>query len=332
MPRRKRPYIEFRDYNLSSRFPVLLLSGEEWRISDVASPRLHIHNCLEIGLCESDSGTMIFEDTKRPFGAGDLTVISCDVPHTTYSSPGTASKWSYLFVDLTGLLTPLFSGSDLRIFNLLNTLEHRICLILDEQEYPGIHALTAEIMRELEQREEYYEVSVRGLFLALLADLVRAVLQIAGPDEKKDDQPPENALVIAPALEYIRSHYMDDFSMEYLAELCSLSPAHFRRLFSAVMETSPLKFLNVTRIRQAAALLRTTEASVLSISEEVGYRSVSSFNRQFRDTMGQTPHEWRRRMSILKDQSVMKYRGFLVPETLTPDEPESGFRGTHPPC
>ena len=83
MPRRKRPYIEFRDYNLSSRFPVLLLSGEEWRISDVASPRLHIHNCLEIGLCESDSGTMIFEDTKRPFGAGDLTVISCDVPHTT---------------------------------------------------------------------------------------------------------------------------------------------------------------------------------------------------------------------------------------------------------
>ena len=86
MPRHKRPYIEFRDYNLSSRFPVLLLSGEEWRISDVASPRLHIHNCLEIGLCESDSGTMIFDDTKRPFGAGDLTVISCDVPHTTYSS------------------------------------------------------------------------------------------------------------------------------------------------------------------------------------------------------------------------------------------------------
>ena len=93
--------------------------------------------------------------------------------------PGAASRWSYLFVDLTGLLTPLSSGSDLRIFNLLNTLEHRICLILDEQEYPGIHALTAEIMRELEQREEYYEVSVSGLFMALLTDLVRAVLQLS---------------------------------------------------------------------------------------------------------------------------------------------------------
>ena len=96
----------------------------------------------------------------------------------------------------------------------------------------------------------------------------------------------------------------------------SLSPAHFRRIFSSVMETSPLKYLTDTRIRQAASLLRTTEASVLSISEEVGYHSVSSFNRQFHDTMGQTPREWRRRMSILKDQSVMKYRGFLVPETL----------------
>ena len=80
---------------------------------------------------------MVFEDTKRPFKAGDVTVISCDVPHTTYSAPGAASRWSYLFVDLTGLLTPLSSGSDLRIFNLLNTLEHRICLILDEQGVSG---------------------------------------------------------------------------------------------------------------------------------------------------------------------------------------------------
>ena len=46
MPRHKKPYIEFRDYNLPARFPVLLLSGEEWRISDIPSPRLHIHNCL----------------------------------------------------------------------------------------------------------------------------------------------------------------------------------------------------------------------------------------------------------------------------------------------
>ena len=49
MPRHKKPYIEFRDYNLPARFPVLLLSGEEWRISDIPSPRLHIHNCLRSG-------------------------------------------------------------------------------------------------------------------------------------------------------------------------------------------------------------------------------------------------------------------------------------------
>lgn len=312
MARPKKGFIEFRDYQLPPHFPVLLLSGEQWRISDVPSPRLHIHNCLEIGICETDGGTMVFGEEKRPFQAGDVTVISCDVPHTTYSQQGTASKWSYLFVDLAELLLPLFSGSDLRGTELLYALEHRVSLILGQQEYPAVCALAAEIAEEMKAKNEAYEIAVRGLFITLIARLSRIVLTA----QKSDDRQPENALVIAPALEYIRLHYMEDFPMDDLAGLCGLSPVHFRRIFFSVMEVSPFKHLTFTRIRRAAALLRTTESSILSISEEVGYRSVSSFNRQFRAVMGQTPREWRRQMSILNDQSLLKYRGFLVPETL----------------
>lgn len=312
MARQKKGLIEFRDYQLPPRFPVLLLAGEQWRISDVPSDRLHVHNCLEIGICESDGGTMVFGETKRSFAAGDVTVISCDVPHTTYSLQGTASKWSYLFVDLTELLQPLFAGSDLRGTELLTALEHRVSLILGKDAYPAIHALAMQIVEEMKAKESSYETAVRGLFLTLLARLSR----IVAAAQKSDDRQPENALVIAPALEYIRLHYMEDFPMDDLAGLCSLSPVHFRRIFLSVMEVSPFKHLTYTRIRRAAALLRTTERSILSISEEVGYRSVSSFNRQFFAVMGQTPREWRRQMSILKDQSLLKYRGFLVPETL----------------
>lgn len=312
MPKPRKTFIEFRDYLLPAHYPVLLLTGEEWRISDIPSPRLHIHNCLEIGLCRTDSGTMVFGDTKRRFQAGDVTVISYDVPHTTYSDPGTASRWSYLFVDLDGLLAPFLTVSDIRGRRLPSILDHRVSFILGKQDCPEIHLLVAGIIKELEKKEEYYEISVRGLFMTLLINLIR----IAGADRKSDDRQPENALVIAPALEYVRYHYMDDFPMEYLAELCSLSPAQFRRLFSSVMDSSPLEYLNTTRIRIAAGFLRTTESSILSISEEVGYRSISSFNRHFLAIMGQTPREWRRRTAVFKDQPLIKYRGFLVPETL----------------
>lgn len=92
MSRPPRTVIEYRNYELPADFPIQMLSGENWRISDVPSGVLHFHNCLEIGLCESDGGFLGFRGEQRAFRAGDVTIISGDVPHTTWSDPGTASK------------------------------------------------------------------------------------------------------------------------------------------------------------------------------------------------------------------------------------------------
>ena len=312
MSKKKKTVIEFRDYDLPAHFPVLLLTGDHWRISDVPSRRLHIHNCLEIGLCETDSGTIKFEDTTYSFYAGDVTAISCDIPHTTFSAPGTNSKWSYLFVDMGELLHPFFSGADLHNVELFSFLDHHLNLIMGRINYPVIYSIVTEIIEEMKKQEQGYEIAVRGLFLALATNLMRA----ASLNHKKKDQTPENALVIAPALDFIRYHYMEDFPMEQLADLCSLSPAHFRRLFSSIMGNRPLEYLNTTRIRKASDLLRMTEESVLNISERVGFHSISSFNRHFLAIMGEAPRDWRKKMSILKDQSLFKYNGWMYAEVL----------------
>ena len=54
MARQKSGVAEYRNYYLPYDFPVLLLSGEHWKISSVPSKNLHFHNCLEIGVCHSD--------------------------------------------------------------------------------------------------------------------------------------------------------------------------------------------------------------------------------------------------------------------------------------
>ena len=96
MARQKSGVAEYRNYYLPYDFPVLLLSGEHWKISSVPSKNLHFHNCLEIGVCHSDSGYMEFIGKKDPllFREGDVTCIPRNIPHTTYSSPGTESHWS----------------------------------------------------------------------------------------------------------------------------------------------------------------------------------------------------------------------------------------------
>ncbi|MCR4756979.1 MAG: AraC family transcriptional regulator, partial [Butyrivibrio sp.] len=62
MSKPKKTVIEYRNYELPLNFPILLLTGDRWHISDVKSGKLHFHNCLEIGICHSDSGMIEFDN------------------------------------------------------------------------------------------------------------------------------------------------------------------------------------------------------------------------------------------------------------------------------
>ena len=171
MSRPPRTVIEYRNYELPADFPIQMLSGENWRISDVPSGVLHFHNCLEIGLCESDGGFLGFRGEQRAFRAGDVTIISGDVPHTTWSDPGTASKWSYLHLAPFELVRPLFPAEALPNGELLQQAVQGHYYILSPQEYPAVQSLVRSMLAEMQQRQMDYAISVRGLFVALGVEL-----------------------------------------------------------------------------------------------------------------------------------------------------------------
>ena len=108
---------------------------------------------------------------------------------------------------------------------------------------------------------------------------------------------------------------MQQFTVDYLADLCHLSVTHFRRVFHSIMGVSPLEFIMNTRISRACVLLRSTEDSILSISEQVGFHSISSFNRCFLKIMELTPRAWRNQSlhseAKAGKQSILEFRGWV---------------------
>ncbi|MBQ3913537.1 MAG: helix-turn-helix transcriptional regulator [Lachnospiraceae bacterium] len=314
MARQKNTVIEYRDYNLPTYFPILLLTGEVWRISDIPSQRLHFHNCFEIGLCESDGGFMKFGEEMRAFNAGDITLVGSNVVHTTYSSPGTASKWTYIFVDLEELLAPYFPLNLFLDHITLSAITRSYYTILPGSEYPELRTLLNAVVQEMQEKKENYQYSVRGLFLNFLVHMTSFYRNPARSEEKTPAPARDKQLVIAPALDYIHTNYMQDFTIDDLAAACEMSPTHFRRMFQSIMGTNPLDYLNSYRISKASVLLRSTEIPVLEISEDVGFRSVSSFNRHFADITGTSPLKWRKQMSFIENKSVLKYTGWMVPD------------------
>lgn len=164
------------------------------------------------------------------------------------------------------------------------------------------------ILQEMQTRSLNYEISVRGLFVALITEVMRL-------STEQNDSTSANRMVIAPALTYIDEFYMENFSIRDLADACSMSESHFRRVFRELVGMGPLDYLNRTRIAKACSLLRMTDDSILTISEKVGFGSMSSFNRHFYEVMGTAPSDWRRATGTGIGTSILKYNGWLRPPT-----------------
>ena len=78
-----------------------------------------------------------------------------------------------------------------------------------------------------------------------------------------------------------------------LAERCAVSESTLRRLFRTAAGQSPQEYLHRLRMHMAAALLQSTQRTVLDIALSVGYPTLSSFQRQFHRVLGVPPTHWR---------------------------------------
>ena len=73
-----------------------------------------------------------------------------------------------------------------------------------------------------------------------------------------------------------------------------MSESYFRKVFSRIMNQSPLDYVNAYRIHRAMNLLRTSGDSVQSIAARAGFSSIAAFNRNFKQFSGTSPAAWRR--------------------------------------
>ena len=50
--------LQYRHYNLPIEFPVIAFIGSNWTVTEEAPAVYHFHNCMEIGRCNTGSGTV----------------------------------------------------------------------------------------------------------------------------------------------------------------------------------------------------------------------------------------------------------------------------------
>jgi AraC-like DNA-binding protein len=93
--------------------------------------------------------------------------------------------------------------------------------------------------------------------------------------------------------------YSGPLDIRALASVASVSEAHFIRTFRSTFGETPHRYLQRRRVERAMFLLRETERSVTDICFDVGFTSLGTFSRTFRDIVGLNPTDYRERTDIM---------------------------------
>ncbi|PCI56918.1 MAG: AraC family transcriptional regulator [Alphaproteobacteria bacterium] len=84
------------------------------------------------------------------------------------------------------------------------------------------------------------------------------------------------------------------YSRSDLARELNVAEATVSRIINVHFQKSFPQVLNERRVEDAKRLLLDTDASIKVIAEEVGFNSLPSFNRAFKDFCGQSPSDYRK--------------------------------------
>ena len=251
-------------------YPVLFQSYTQ-RYHD--QPSLHRHNCLELGLCTRGMGSLFIGGVICPFEEGSVQIIQPGCLHDSQvlmSDPDEPpSEWLYIFADTDAL----------------GVWQDRSCsFTVKRAELSFLYRL---LYAELTEQAEGWQAQVKRLMESLLC--------LAGRFAPPDPPSAAPSREITSILHYILLSYSSDLTVEDLARRCCMSISHFRRLFTAHTGMGPQQYIIHVRLSMAERMLRQSKKPILAISEEVGFRSLSSFNRLFHKAYGCSPRQMRER-------------------------------------
>ena len=98
---------------------------------------------------------------------------------------------------------------------------------------------------------------------------------------------------IKQAMSYLTDNYTSNISREGLAASLNMHPDSLGRFFKMYTGKRINEFINNLRITKAAAQIASTDRSIIDIAFEVGFESLTTFNRAFMKEMKMTPSEHR---------------------------------------
>jgi AraC-like DNA-binding protein len=137
------------------------------------------------------------------------------------------------------------------------------------------------------------EDAVANVFFQALSALCQEWVKDTQPYRLPTGESPE----LQRAIQYVLEHLAAPLTLETAAQVARMSSRSLARRFSSEAQITWRQFLRDARMIRAMELLSVKGAQVTTTSLSVGFESLGAFTAAFKAFTGETPSEYRRRVS-----------------------------------
>ena len=102
---------------------------------------------------------------------------------------------------------------------------------------------------------------------------------------------------ITRARQYIEANYQEELSLAIVARQAGMSTFYFCKMFKKATGVLFARYVSCVRVEKAKNLLLNPNYRISEIAFDIGFQSLTHFNRIFKSVAGRSPTEYRRQLS-----------------------------------
>ena len=139
---------------------------------------------------------------------------------------------------------------------------------------------------------DYTELALNG-YINVLMSRILPILQLKTVNA-------ENNTALYNVIDYCTNNFKEEITLDSIAEKLHLSKYYISHMINRKLNQNFNEYINNLRIAEACNLLRETNIKIADISEDVGFGTIRSFNRAFKQITGISPVVYREKNAVLK--------------------------------
>lgn len=261
----------------------------------------HFHKEFELIYFLEGQGMRIVGDHISNFQKGELVLVGDWLPHLWRNDVVAGEEVSVDFIVVK--FPKVFDGVDLFTLHELTHLKSLLMssdrgILFSNEVRPHVHDLLLQLSTSNSSEKLI-------LFLKILQLLSRDAQskRLSGPNFSLPKEA-TGGNRLHRVINYISTNYAKNLSLDEISEIAAMTPPAFCRYFKTRTNKTFSLFLNEVRISKACQLLINGEASVKQICYDVGFSSLTNFNRTFKRFKATSPSIYRERYGIFRTQNM----------------------------